>query len=284
MLFCNEKQNDCANYSKNNPVGTRFESHYPTLLGLPTDRSHDDIKRGVKPNVEEELSNAANRYSKDTSSDISSKSNIDGNYYFEDKTSSEVVHKFAGILKTDNVTKNIKSIHRKEDKTDQKNKDLTPTKRSLKRRHVLSENLMNGKLIKKNDLTRDNPNTEVKTFKRYQLKNNNIHNKDSDSNISKVFQLTKTNNIKSFDDTIQSLDKSFHINKFVKKLEKVYIYDLNEYENDDNTEKTQPYQLFGKHFLETNIHLLEVFPLNYTIRKVFLSIIRSFVPSDHLQV
>ena len=242
MLFCNEKQNDCTNYSKNNPIGTKFESHYPTLLRLPTDRSYDDIKRGVKPNVEEELSNAADRYSKDTSSDMSSKSNIDCNYYFEDETSSEVVHKFAGRLKTDNVTKkstakNIKSIHRKEDKTDQKNKDLTPTKRSLKRRHVLSENFMNGKLIKKNDLTGDNPKTEVKTFKRYRLKNNNIHNKNSDSNISKVFQLTKTNNIKSFDDTIQSLDKSFHINKSVKKLEKVSIYDLNEYENYDNTVK-----------------------------------------------
>ena len=282
MLFCNEKQNDCANYSKNNPIGTKFESHYPTLLRLPTDRSYDDIKRGVKPNVEEELSNAADRYSKDTSSDMSSKSNIDCNYYFEDETSSEVVHKFAGRLKTDNVTKkstakNIKSIHGKEDKTDQKNKDLTPTKRSLKRRHVLSENFMNGKLIKKNDLTGDNPKTEVKTFKRYRLKNNNIHNKNSDSNISKVFQLTKTNNIKSFDETIQSLDKSFHINKSVKKLEKVSIYDLNEYENYDNTVKNTTWE-FGKHFLETKIHLLEVFPLSYTIRKVFLSIVRSFVP------
>ena len=104
-LFCNEKQNDCTNYSKNNPIGTKSESHYPTLLRLPTDRSYDDIKRGVKPNVEEELSNAADRYSKDTSSDMSSKSNIDCNYYFEDETSSEVVHKFAGRLKTDNVTK-----------------------------------------------------------------------------------------------------------------------------------------------------------------------------------
>ena len=49
---------------------------------------------------------------------------------------------------------------------------------------------MNGKLVKKNDFTRDKSKTEVKTFKRYQLKNNNIRNKNSDSNISKVFQIT----------------------------------------------------------------------------------------------
>ena len=234
------QQNDRANYSKNNPIGIKFESHYVTLSEYPKDRSHNDIEGGVKLNVEKELSNAADKYSKEKNQDTNSNSNTDGNYYFEGKTSTEKVHNFASRLKTDNVTKkstakHIRSIHRKEYKTDKKIQDLTPTKRSLKRRHVLSENFMNGKLIKKNDLTRDNPKTEMK--KRYQLNNSNIHNKNSDSNISKVFQITKTNNIKSLDDTTQRLDKSFHINKSVKKLEKVSIYDLNEYENDDNALK-----------------------------------------------
>ena len=94
---------------------------------------------------------------------------------------------------------------------------------------------MNDKLVKKNDFTRDKPKIEVKTFKKYQLKNKNIHNKNSDSYITKVFQITKTNNIKSSDEITKRLGKSFHINKSVKNLSS--INDLDEYEDDDNTVK-----------------------------------------------
>ena len=116
-------------------------------------RSHDDIEGGVKLNVEQELSNAADRYSKEKNHDTNSNSNADGNYYFEGKTSTEKVHNFVGRLKTDNVTKkdtakHIRSIHRNENKDDQKIQDLTPTKRSLKWRHVVSGNFMNSKLNK----------------------------------------------------------------------------------------------------------------------------------------
>ena len=68
MLLCNKKQNDRAIYSKNNHIGTIFESHYPTLLEYPKDRSHDDTSEEVKPNVEPELSNAADRYPKEKKS------------------------------------------------------------------------------------------------------------------------------------------------------------------------------------------------------------------------
>ena len=116
-------------------------------------RSHYDIEGGVKLNVEQELSNAADRYSKEKNHDTNSNSNADDNYYFEGKTSTEKVHNFAGRLKTDNVTKkdtakHIRSIHRNENKDDQKVQDLTPTKRSLKWRHVVSGNFMNSKLNK----------------------------------------------------------------------------------------------------------------------------------------
>ena len=240
MLLCDKKQNDRENNWKSKPIDTKFKSHYPTLSGHPKDRSNDDIKGKVKLNVEEELSNSAGRYAKEKNHDTKSNSNADGNYSLEGKSSSEAVHKFATRFKTDNLTKkctakHLTSTNQKEDKTDQKIQKLTYTKRSLKRHHVLSETFSNGKLVKKNDFTRDKPKTEVKTFKRHQLKNKNIHNKNSDSNISKVFDITKTNNIKSSDETTKRLDKSFHINKSVKNLSS--INDLDEYENDDNTVK-----------------------------------------------
>ena len=93
MLLCNKKQKDRKNNSKSNPIGTKFESHYPTFSVHPNDRSHDDINGKVKLNVEEELSNSASRCTKEKNHDTKSNSNADGNYSLQAKTSSEVVHK-----------------------------------------------------------------------------------------------------------------------------------------------------------------------------------------------